>query len=115
MNYLKIVSQVIPKQAPLQIYKERLERMKLVSIAPLIFIMGLYIIYLVVLYVDKGSILYINTIGDGLFLSSAWFLIVGYFIRHPKVKNFLKNQSTLFRFLFDLPFLLINLLWIIYC
>jgi hypothetical protein len=110
-----MLPKIIPTQDPILIYRERMERMKLVSIAPLIFIIGLSLIYCPVLYIDKMLVFDFKKIINGLSLSFLWFIVTGFLIRQQKVKVFLKNASTTFRFFFDLPILIISLLWIIYC
>lgn len=112
---MSIYDKIIRKQDALEVYKERMERMKLVSIAPLIFLTGLTLIQVLVHCLNKGVLYNLENTGNGYLIALLWFFASGLIIRQKRCKKFLQKDSTLFRFLFDLPILVLSLLWIIYC
>lgn len=106
---------LLPQQNPLEIYNERVTRMNLVSMAPLIFLIFITIIEYIVLYINKGVWLDFRLALTGYIVSIIWYIIVGCLIKQNVVRQFLKSPSTIFRFMFDFPILLLCLIWIIYC
>lgn len=103
------------RQEPIDVFRERVVRMRLVAFAPLISYLVLLISVTVYKTITQGPVIF-STIDTTAFTFSAiWLIALVNLIRLAAIKRILNNPSTIFRFILDLPVLILVLSWILFC
>ena len=103
------------RQEPIDVFRERVTRMRLVAFAPLISYLVLLISVAVYKTIIQRAVIFPTIDTSALTWSIIWLIALVNLIRLAGIKKFLNNPSTIFRFLFDMPVLIVMLVWILFC
>lgn len=108
---MKIIEKIRASQQPIDIFRERKERMRLLAWAPLLCLVVL--LALVSLYPSSWAKNGANAklIGSSLAFALVWLIAVANARKISAVNSLYSSPSVITRFLLDLPFLLFCLTW----
>jgi hypothetical protein len=124
-------------QEPIDVFRERIERMRFIAFAPLIALVILSVLSQAIRVVDGFTVGLGTSWTDALKLAWSaashpsknlnpgywnawaiglvWLLAFSGFNTREFFRNWLAKPSTLFRFVFDLPVLIAILTWVLWC
>lgn len=108
---------LVHDQQPLDIFRERKERMRLVAFAPSLALMIVGVFSLAYPSLQPRLITKLTTISDiyiSAFISGIWLIVISNLPKLKIVEKTYRNNSSWFRFLFDLPVLIVCLAWCIW-
>lgn len=103
------------RQEQLDIFRERLIRMRLVAFAPLVSYALLLFLFTTYSYVINASFSIRIIDATTFIIAIFWLILLANLLKIDRIKTFIDNPSAIFRFAFDLPFLILMLLWVIWC